>query len=446
MNKAILIVDNDELVRDLLTTRLTHMGFTAHAVPHGEAALARLEQTPADLVIMDTLMPMLSGAETLVRIRANPALSHIPVLILSQKAAASERQMVMALGAAGFMAKPFCCHELVDLVEQLLASSRKQLLKRLKVTVLGSAALTAAIPAAAQAAAPLVLPPIASVPANAASEAAKPLVTPQTSMTAPLADPQSALDQPAPLLESVPPAANEEAWQTRHALTLVQGRGWISGGSNVTWNDTTLAYGFRPTKRSGYAFEVERAERFGLVDTQLSARGDWQIGPRTSVYVSVNVTPSADFREKRGLRAGISHTVMPHVEIGASTRLGAFADGPKLALTPYIAFSTKGETVTFFAEQINLWNLEGPADYRAGYAFRLRGQPTGRLRTLAGFARYPEVELGVARNVRSIYGGLSYDVSDSIGVSANYASDRYESLFTRNGATIGLTYRWRGSG
>ena len=446
MNKSILIVDNDELVRDLLTTRLAHVGYTAHAVAHGEAALARLEQMPADLIIMDTLMPMLSGAETLVRIRANPALSHIPVLILSQRAAASERQLVMALGAAGFMAKPFCCHELVQLVERLLANSRERLLKRLKVTVLGSAALTAAIPAAAQAATPPAIAPIASEAANAPNNSSGAPATPQTSMTAPPANPTDNLDRQSPIPESQTPAAPDEDWRTRHALTLVQGRSWVSGRNNANWNDITLAYGLRPNKRSGYVLEMERAERFGLVDTQLSARGDWQIGPRTSVYVAANVTPSADFREKRGLRTGISQTVMPHVEVGASTRLGAFADGPKVALTPYIAFSTKRETATLFVEHINLWNLEGPADYRTGYGFRLRGQPTGRLRASAGFARYPEVELGVTRNVRSIYGGLSYEVSDSIAVSASYAGERYENLFTRNGATIGLTYRWRGSG
>jgi hypothetical protein len=92
--------------------------------------------------------------------------------------------------------------------------------------------------------------------------------------------------------------------------------------------------------------EVDRAERFGLVDTQTSVRGDWQIGPRTSVYATVLVTPSADFREKHGVRAGISQMVMPHVEVGASARLGTYATGPNLALTPYLALSTKGETVT----------------------------------------------------------------------------------------------------
>jgi DNA-binding response OmpR family regulator len=64
MNKSIHIVDNDELVRDLLTIRLAHKGYVAHSVPHGEAALERLANNPADLVIMgDTLMPMLSGAK-----------------------------------------------------------------------------------------------------------------------------------------------------------------------------------------------------------------------------------------------------------------------------------------------------------------------------------------------------------------------------------------------
>ena len=446
MNKSILIVDNDELVRDLLTIRLAHKGYVAHAVPHGEAALERLANNPADLVIMDTLMPMLSGAETLVRIRANPALSHIPVLILSQKSAASERQMVMALGAAGFMSKPFCCDELVRLVEQLLAKSRERLLKRLKVTVLGSAALTAALPVAAQASVPLEepRPALASLTAKEAPAEEKPQ---DTSIAAPpLAAPQETDPLGTLAIEPASRTDSDEPWRTRHALTLVRGQGWVSGSGNQTWNDTTLAYGFRPTSRSGYVMEVDRAERFGLVDTQISVRGDWQIGPRTSVYATVLVTPSADFREKHGVRAGISQTVMPHVEVGASARLGTYATGPNLALTPYLALSTKGETVTIFAEQINLWNLEGPRDYRTGYGFRLRAQPTGRLRAFAGLARYPEVELGITRNVRSLYGGLSYDLSDSIGISTSYANDRYEGLFTRNGATIGLTYRWRGSG
>lgn len=433
MTKAILLVDDDELVRGLLSIRLSAAGYRCRAVADGAAALLALGEYPADLVITDLAMPTLSGSELLARLRADPALSHIPVLILSHRSGPTQRQSAAAHGAAAFMAKPFCSAELLQLIGDLLQSTERKAVKRLKVTVMGSAALAAALPAATQAAsAAAPQRPVVLAAAEKAEGQRQPPVpsTREDTVPRPL--------EPEPL--------EEARWQTRHSASLVQNYSWIGGRGDSEWHETAAAYSIRPTARSGYTAEVNRADRFGLVDTTLSLRGDWRVGERTSAFATAVVTPSADFRERWGVRAGFSHTVHSPVEIGASSRLGEFVDGKKLAVTPYVAVSTKGERLTAMAEVIQLWSLDGPADPRTGYGFRLRGQPTDRLRFVAGFSEYPEVETGITREVRSIYGGLSYDLSDSLGVSGSFARDRYQGLFTRNAASVGIVYRWRGAG
>jgi len=104
---TILVVDDNELNRDLLTRRLRRDGHTVIVAEHGRAALDRLAQQPFDLVLLDIMMPELTGYEVLEIMKGDATLAHIPVVMIT--AATEEESIVrcLLLGADDHLPKPF---------------------------------------------------------------------------------------------------------------------------------------------------------------------------------------------------------------------------------------------------------------------------------------------------------------------------------------------------
>jgi serine phosphatase RsbU (regulator of sigma subunit) len=104
---TILVVDDNELNRDLLSRRLTRDGHTVIVAEHGRAALDRLAEQPFDLVLLDIMMPELTGYEVLEIMKGDAALAHIPVVMIT--AATEEESIVrcLDLGADDHLPKPF---------------------------------------------------------------------------------------------------------------------------------------------------------------------------------------------------------------------------------------------------------------------------------------------------------------------------------------------------
>ena len=104
---TILVVDDNELNRDLLSRRLRRDGHTVIVAEHGRAALDRLVQQPFDLVLLDIMMPELTGYEVLEIMKGDASLAHIPVVMIT--AATEEESIVrcLQLGADDHLPKPF---------------------------------------------------------------------------------------------------------------------------------------------------------------------------------------------------------------------------------------------------------------------------------------------------------------------------------------------------
>jgi sigma-B regulation protein RsbU (phosphoserine phosphatase) len=104
---TILVVDDNELNRDLLSRRLRRDGHIVVVAEHGRAALDRLAQQPFDLVLLDIMMPELTGYEVLEIMKGDVELSHIPVVMIT--AATEEESIVrcLLLGADDHLPKPF---------------------------------------------------------------------------------------------------------------------------------------------------------------------------------------------------------------------------------------------------------------------------------------------------------------------------------------------------
>ena len=120
----ILVVDDNEMNRDMLSRRLERRGYAVATAEDGRRALAMIEDGDFDLVLLDIMMPEVNGYEVLERLKAHEARRHIPVIMIS---AVDEMESVVRcikLGAADYLPKPFDVTLLQARVEASLAVKR----------------------------------------------------------------------------------------------------------------------------------------------------------------------------------------------------------------------------------------------------------------------------------------------------------------------------------
>lgn len=103
----ILVVDDNEMNRDMLSRRLERQGYQTALAEDGAQALERLPEVPFDLVLLDIMMPRMNGYEVLERIKADPALRHIPVIMISAVDELDSVVKCIELGADDYLFKPF---------------------------------------------------------------------------------------------------------------------------------------------------------------------------------------------------------------------------------------------------------------------------------------------------------------------------------------------------
>jgi CheY-like chemotaxis protein len=116
---SVLVVDDERAIRDFLDDVLTGEGYQVTTASDGQAALTQLATAAPDLVLLDIMMPVLDGREVLRRMRADPALSRVAVLVMS--AAADPGLLV---GVDRFLPKPFDLDGLLAAIEELVGSRR----------------------------------------------------------------------------------------------------------------------------------------------------------------------------------------------------------------------------------------------------------------------------------------------------------------------------------
>jgi CheY-like chemotaxis protein len=102
MQGNVLIVDDDQDARKLLTMAFNYLGWHSEAVPNGARALDSMKQHLPDLIMLDLMMPEMNGFEMLGRLKADPHTRNIPVIIMS---AMGSDQRIRRLGASMVMTK-----------------------------------------------------------------------------------------------------------------------------------------------------------------------------------------------------------------------------------------------------------------------------------------------------------------------------------------------------
>ena len=120
MGKKVLIVDDEPNIVVSLEFLMRQNGYTVKAVDNGKDALDALREFAPDLVLLDVMMPLLSGYELAQKVRENPAWSQMKIVMLSAKGRDVEVTKGMAMGADAYVTKPFSTKDLVAKVQELL--------------------------------------------------------------------------------------------------------------------------------------------------------------------------------------------------------------------------------------------------------------------------------------------------------------------------------------
>ena len=121
----ILIVEDNEMNRDMLSRRLVRRGYQIVMAVDGEEGIAMAKAESPDLVLMDMSLPVIDGWEAARRLKAEPSTRAIPLIGLTAHAMAGDREKVIAAGCDDYDTKPVELPRLLQKIEALLRSDGK---------------------------------------------------------------------------------------------------------------------------------------------------------------------------------------------------------------------------------------------------------------------------------------------------------------------------------
>jgi CheY-like chemotaxis protein len=124
MHKVLLVEDN-EMNRDMLTRRLQRHGFSVCCAHDGAEGVAMAASECPDLILMDVALGEMDGWEATQLIKANPATSAIPIIALTAHALASDRAKSVAVGCSDFDTKPVDMQRLLGKIRALLPAAKQ---------------------------------------------------------------------------------------------------------------------------------------------------------------------------------------------------------------------------------------------------------------------------------------------------------------------------------
>ena len=123
MSKILLVEDN-ETNRDMLSRRLVRRGYEVVLAVDGESGLSLAESESPDLILMDMSLPLLDGWEATRCLKAAAATQHIPVIALTAHAMSSDRDKALEAGCDDYDTKPIELARLLEKIEALLTPAR----------------------------------------------------------------------------------------------------------------------------------------------------------------------------------------------------------------------------------------------------------------------------------------------------------------------------------
>lgn len=117
--QRVLVVDDDDVIRQLITVNLELEGFEVVPAVDGQDALDKVKDAGVSVVTLDVMMPRVDGWEAAARLRSDPETAHIKVVLLSARAQEADLQRGEKIGVDAYLTKPFDPDELIEMVRRL---------------------------------------------------------------------------------------------------------------------------------------------------------------------------------------------------------------------------------------------------------------------------------------------------------------------------------------
>lgn len=121
MGQRVLLIEDEPNIIEAISYILSRDGWTVHTHSDGETAMAKVMQGVPDLIILDVMLPGRSGYDILRDLRGQAATKDVPIMMLTARGQAKDREMAIGLGATQFMTKPFSNADVLESVRTLAA-------------------------------------------------------------------------------------------------------------------------------------------------------------------------------------------------------------------------------------------------------------------------------------------------------------------------------------
>ncbi len=123
MNKIILVIEDQPEIRKLICMTMDYDGFEVHEADNGDTGLRMVKALRPHIVLLDVMMPgQLDGIQVCERIRADPEIAHIPVVMLTARSQQTDLEAGRRAGCNAYLTKPFSPLQLIETVERLAAA------------------------------------------------------------------------------------------------------------------------------------------------------------------------------------------------------------------------------------------------------------------------------------------------------------------------------------
>lgn len=124
MKKIILVIEDQPEIRKLICMTMDYDGFEVHEADNGETGLKMVTALRPSVVLLDVMMPgQLDGFQVCERVRANPEIAEIPIVMLTARGQQSDIEAGQRAGCTSYLTKPFSPLQLIETVERLTGSA-----------------------------------------------------------------------------------------------------------------------------------------------------------------------------------------------------------------------------------------------------------------------------------------------------------------------------------